>query len=502
MKNFLMKNFLPSRRQAVRFALLVTVSWTFATIANAAPAQDTATNGCVDRLAVGQRGVAIPPRLASLRYTCMTLASGKRILVGEAGRAQDPAVLLIHGLGNNAHRDWRNVVPALEKQCRVIVLDLPGFGASDALPLGYSFAALAATVAEVLDRLGVARAHVVGHSLGGALSLEFAHRYRQRVERLVLVDAAGILHKTVFARNITQVEIPTTGVASVDRLLDGVNRQIKEWRRAILQELEDGFDFGRWLNDNPRVRNALIGEYTHVDAALGLIEHDFTRAIREMSAPTILIWGREDPIAPLRTGVLLATRLPNARLHVMDGVGHVPMGEDTARFMAILMPALTAPLPAKFTPTVPDVRHGNVACRDRPGATFTGRFDSLTLTNCINAKIENARIRQLTLTSSTATLTYATIDSVDTALTAKDSRIIATAVEIRGRVAIRADNSELDFAGVTVRAAERGINTSPDSRLYFSVSDLATPEFTGDAHFIWPANMRPDGKPAESKATR
>jgi pimeloyl-ACP methyl ester carboxylesterase len=497
-----MTSFLLPRRRPVRCALLIALFAAVATPTDIASAPVTPTAACVDRVGAGQRPSTIPARLPELRYTCMALANGKHIWVGEAGETHEKAVLLVHGLGNLAHRDWRHAVAALAKQFRVIALDLPGFGASEALPQGYSFAALSATLDEVLDRSGVTRAHVVGHSLGGALSLAFAHRYPRRVDRLVLVDAAGILHKTVFVRHIAKIDFPPLGIPTIDRLFDSLGRQIRGWSRAILQRLEDNFDFSRWLHDNPRVRDALIGEYTQVDAALGLVEHDFTRAIRELSGPTILVWGRDDPIAPLRIGVLLAGRLPNARLHVMDGIAHVPMNEDPPRFLAILLPALSAPLTANFVPTVPDTRNGNVACRDRSNASFTGYFDSLTLTNCANAKIENARIRRLTLTSSTATLTHASIDSADTALTAKNSRVTATAVEIRGRVAIRADNSELDLAGARLRADERGIDANAGSRLYFSVSELATPEFTGDAHFVWSDKVQPPNKPATPDTNR
>src|SRR4051812_40982673 len=92
---------------------------------------------CTDRGA--DTASAPPARLAELSYTCLALRSGQRVLVGEAGPRTAQPVLLVHGLGNNAHRDWSKLIPVLARQFHVVVLDLPGFGASDAAPQGYSF---------------------------------------------------------------------------------------------------------------------------------------------------------------------------------------------------------------------------------------------------------------------------------------------------------------------------------------------------------------------------
>jgi len=444
----------------------------------------SAPTRCVDRF-VPEPGVSVAQYVPSLKYACLPLRNGRFIRVGQAGQAQGATVLLVHGLGSFAHRDWRYAIPALARQFRVVAVDLPGFGASESLPQGYSFAALAAVLADTLDGLAIERAHVVGHSLGGALSLQFAHSYPQRVDRLVLVDAAGILQKVALTRYLAQVDLPRVGFAPADRFLDGLDQRINGLSGLLLNRIEGRVDLAALLGSNPSIRGALIGRYTNIDAALGLVEHDFTRSIRELATPTMLIWGRNDPIAPLRTGVLLASRLRDARLAVLDGVGHSPLTESPERFMAVLLPALAAPLPPKFVAAIPDLRYGKVTCTNRNNAFFTGHFDSLTLQNCRNARIANARIKQLTVTSSSVALVNVIVDSSGTALHAVQSEVMATAVEFRGRVALRVEDSQLDLAGVTVRATQRGLDVRGVSRVYFSVSDLLTPERIGDAHFVW-----------------
>jgi hypothetical protein len=128
-----------------------------------------------------------------------------------------------------------------------------------------------------------------------------------------------------------------------------------------------------------------------------------------------------------------------------------------------------------------------VVCENRPGARYRGVFDSLTIDGCAGVQVEDARIGQLTLRFSSLTIENTVVDSRDVALNAQDSEVAATAVDFRGRVAIRAERSRLDLAGVSLRASERGVEMPAPSRFHFSVSDWQGSDFRGDAHFAWPA---------------
>ncbi|MBC7956985.1 MAG: alpha/beta hydrolase [Cytophagales bacterium] len=429
----------------------------------------------------------MPARLPQLRYRCLLLRQGQRVLVGEAGKQHARTVLLVHGLGNNAHRDWASVVPTLAEQFHVVALDLPGFGASPGSPQVYSFPALGSALTQVLEQTAPGRrVHVVGHSLGGAVSLYFANAHADKVDRLVLVDAAGILFKTVFARHLARVRSPQVGVSVVDRFLRGFDERVNDLSRALFFGLDERFDLARWLVQNPSVRYALLGRYTQVDAALGLVEHDFGAAIRETTAPTTVIWGRNDPVAPLRTAGLLAARLPDARLRVMDGVGHTPMEDSPDAFNRLLLEALASPLSPRHVAEVSGASQGDVICRDAPDQRYSGSFDSITLENCANARIEGARLKQLTLKASSLTIEDSVIESDDVALSAQGSEVTATNLRLRGRVAIRTDNSRFDLAGVSLQASERGVEMPVASRIFFSVSDWRGTDYIGDAHFLWP----------------
>ena len=401
-------------------------------------------------------------------------------------------MLLVHGLGGNGHRDWALTIQALAAQFHVVALDLPGFGGSPSAPQGYSFTALGATLAEVLDGTAPGqRAHVVGHSLGAAVSLYFASAHPARVDRLVLVDAAGILLKSVFTQHMTNLRMPQVGIEPVDRFLKGLDERIDVLRRSVFIRLEEGFDFSRWLAQNPEIRHALLGRHIYVEAALGLVEHDFTSAIRDTTAPTTVIWGANDPVAPLRTGRLLAGRMPDARLKVIDGVGHTPMLESPDAFNRLLLAGLTAPLPQRPVGQASGASQGDVVCENRANARYSGVYDSITLDRCAGARIEDARMKQLTLKSSSLTIENTVIGSSDVALSAQHSEIVATHATFRGRVAVRAAHSRLDLAGVSLLASERGVEMPAPSRILFSVSDWHGTDHNGDAHFPWPEASAP-----------
>jgi pimeloyl-ACP methyl ester carboxylesterase len=442
---------------------------------------------CVDRLAAPDGSTSAFDRLPDARYTCMRLRSGRHVLIAEAGNDSKPAVLLIHGLGNNAHRDWRSTFPALAGNFHVVALDLPSFGASEALAQRYSFAELAASLQEITERLALQRFHLVGHSLGGAISLYFAQQHPELIDRLVLVDAAGILVKPVFVRYLLEANAAAYGMGSLDSMMGTLGQLVPGGTDGLLDLLEDQSGMAHFIVDNPDIRGALFGNHSVAEAALGLVEYDFTTAIRDVRAPTTIIWGSDDPVTPLRTGRVLAARMPNATLNVITGAQHMPMNQRPAEFNPLLLHALTDPPRIKPSPPLPGASQGDVHCLNQPQMRYTGTFDTITLAGCANARIENAFVKNVIAERSSLSLDNVMIESNDIALQVMDSNVKATGGSITGRVGILADASRLDLAGISLRAKQKGVEVQRPSRIYFSVSDYDAPDYHGTAHRAWPA---------------
>ncbi len=214
-----------------------------------------------------------------------------------------PPVMLVHGLGCSPGW-WRDVVPALARNHRVIVPDLPGF---ELAPGGAPFRLRegSAVLARLLERLDLGRASLVGHSLGALVCLRIAADAPEIVERLVLiappVRTAGPAfrhHAIPLAR--TAAGLPMGALARVT--LGGIGRSpLAIWRAAE--------------------------EMLHTDHMIGLAE---------VRAQTLLVWGREDRLVPLEGARELLQVLPNASLRVIDA-GHSPMLDAPAALASELL---------------------------------------------------------------------------------------------------------------------------------------------------------------------
>lgn len=247
---------------------------------------------------------------------------GARVRYIDAGRKDGPAVVLLHGFGA-ALETWSGLLPELAKTHRVIALDLKGFGWTDRPEGDYSPAAHAKLVLALMDARGVERASLVGHSWGSSVALAMALSAPARVERLVLYDAyvyeeqvpaffawsrASGLGEALFRLHYKERVDERVSLAFYDKKL-------------VTQELVD--DVVRGLDRPGTVAAALA-------CARGQRYAELQKRWPEVSHPTLLVWGREDAVTPLRFGRRLSRELPRAKLEVVPKCGHFPMLEAAA----------------------------------------------------------------------------------------------------------------------------------------------------------------------------
>jgi len=273
---------------------------------------------------------------------------GRRVIYRVAGSG--PPVVLIHGMLNSSSH-WRSVALALADEYTVIAPDLIGHGDSAAPRGDYSLGAHAASIRDLLAAIGVDRATVVGHSLGGGVAMQFFYQFPQRVERLVLVSSGGLgrevspLLRTAALPGVSGVLAATINPRVLRALRSGGERlrargisagvYVQAIARA-LGPLENADARGAFLHTLRSVID-IHGQRVSASDRLYLLE----------SMPTLIVWGGRDHTIPLEHGRAAHEAIPGSRFEVLGDAAHFPHLEDPGglslllrAFMADTEPAL------------------------------------------------------------------------------------------------------------------------------------------------------------------
>ena len=428
---------------------------------------------------------------------------GGELLVVQAGARDAPPLLLVHGLGQNGFGDWLPVMGPLARRWRVMAVDLPGFGYSSPPAARLSPKNLARVLDQLLARQGLPALPVVGHSMGAAVALRLAADFPARVASLVMVSAAGILHRTAFSKHATIGQLPSEGWPEV---LKEPAARLRDLGHILVERIMGlPFDPTEVLRANEWLWPLVLRDRSSVNAALALVDEDFSAAVHTLRQAVHLVWGDADNVAPLRTGELLARRLPQAQLHTLRSVGHVPMAQATGDFLAVLDRALATPpqprppLPAHEGPLADLVCIGEVDRR------YRGRYRTVRIERCSALQLVDLVAERIEVRDAIVQMTGVTVQGGDLALDVTNSELVATACDFAGRQAIRCDGARLDLAGVHLQAQAFAVQALRRSRLVASVSQVRDAMYNGwwhedrelEGELLNPASPR---RPAERQA--
>jgi pimeloyl-ACP methyl ester carboxylesterase len=392
---------------------------------------------------------------------------GTRIFLSEAGNPDAPVVFLVHGLGQNGMRDWANIVPALEGHYRVLLIDLPGFANSPPPNKKLSPTRYADLLHFVKRHFSAEPVAVVGHSMGGAVALRYAHRYPDDISQLALLDVAGILQRTAFIKH------SATDRMSIDRQmmsgpLLGYVIGLQDYGNVIIENIVNLPDPTAWLGKSEYAWGATLGRYPNINAALGLIEENFSSAIYEQEKPVSILWGGEDVVAPPRTGHAMMQNLPRGSLLVIPNAGHVPMASHPNEVSTWLLQSLR---------TTPDRKQSKIAigregqtdyeCKNQFGGVVSGAYSRVVIEKCTGLVLENVTAGEIIVRDSLVEFENSEILNAGVALEINHSTVVMTAGRVHGLVVV--NNSRVDFAGVVLDQT-KPFNVGEKSRLVLSVS--------------------------------
>jgi pimeloyl-ACP methyl ester carboxylesterase len=268
----------------------------------------------------------------------MIEVAGTRLHVRDDGPKLAPAVIMIHGFGSSL-QTWEPWADALDTKFRVVRFDLPGSGLSSPDPRGdYTDARTISVLLALMDRLGIAKASLIGNSIGGRIAWTFAAEHPDRIDKLVLISPDGFASPGFEYGQAPKV--PATL---------GLMRYILP--KALLRaSLKPAYGDPSALTDPtvaryydlmraPGVRQALLSRMKET------VLVDPRPLLHKIKAPVLLLWGERDGMIPFSNAQAYLQNLPNARLAALPHLGHVPQEEAPKTSLGPVLAFLSEPTP-------------------------------------------------------------------------------------------------------------------------------------------------------------
>jgi pimeloyl-ACP methyl ester carboxylesterase len=274
---------------------------------------------------------------------------GRRVIYRVAGSG--PPVVLIHGMLNSSSH-WREVALNLAREHTVIAPDLIGHGDSAAPRGDYSLGAHAASIRDLLAAIGIDRATIVGHSLGGGVAMQFFYQFPQRVERLVLISSGGL------GREV-KVPLRTAALPGVSPLLALTIRPrlLGALTLAGARLRERGAEWGVYLQaaaralrplQSPGAREAFLHTLRAVIDVHGQRVSATDRLYLLEALPTMIVWGERDNTIPLAHGRDAHAAIPHSTFQTLPRAAHFPHLEDPDGLSELLREFIATTRPGRI----------------------------------------------------------------------------------------------------------------------------------------------------------
>lgn len=279
------------------------------------------------------------PSLTELGKTAAIPNLDLSLFYYEAGDPAHSALILIHGLGDEADT-WRHQILPLSKDHYVIALDLPGFGRSDHPKRAYNPDLMMGSILGLMDVLGLEKATLMGSSLGGILSQGIAVAHPERLSGLVLVDGALYQPDQMTDRGLQLMQIPLIGEAIYTGLRKNPDAAYDSLRPVYqdldaLPEVDRDFLYTRvnqrvWSNDQ---RRAYFSTLRNLIPWVSKAQSDLPGRLSALTIPTLVIRGELDPLFSANNAAAIQALQPDVETLSISGMGHLPQQENPDAFL-------------------------------------------------------------------------------------------------------------------------------------------------------------------------
>ncbi|NHC35028.1 alpha/beta fold hydrolase [Scytonema millei] len=251
-------------------------------------------------------------------------------------------IILLHG-GQGSVEFWLYNIGTLAKSNCVYALDMVGSGRSDKPQASYSLTYQAQFIKDFMDTLEIESATLIGNSMGGGAALQLALLFPQRVNKLVLVDSMGFGREIALGIRLTTLPLLIRLLRPSRRLLAPMLKNNFFNPQSIPSEwIELRYPIFALPGRKPALM-AMVKTNFHLLGVRSQVFRPILSQLATITAPTLIIWGKQDRIIPVAHAYIAAKTIPNARLHIFDRCGHHPHLEYPEKFNNLVLEFLAFP---------------------------------------------------------------------------------------------------------------------------------------------------------------
>lgn len=394
------------------------------------------------------------------------------------GDKNNETVVFVHGLGDEASTIWKDSVEKLKENYYVIIFDLPGFGKSSKSSAEYTPEKYALVLDYIVSKYINKPFYLIGHSMGGAISIKYTTLFENKIKKLFLINSAGILHRDAYGEFLIKV--------GVDKFVDAkesdfLNTKITNFMSKVTNGLNKMVNVDLYtIVRNDELRQLVFQKNSTAIAAIGLMTEVFFD-INKINVPTLILWGENDDVVPIRVGYILNKLIKNSNLEVIKNSGHVPILDSKEVYLNYLDKFLNKEIEKK------EKNQTKVYSKDEKtiianNTKINCNSRTLKIIDSKNLQLNNCNLEKLIIVNSTVSLIDSNINSDNVAISATNSILNITSSDIKGRIAIESNNSKLDIAGTNLVSSEISILSKGINQVIFSLTTLIGPITTKVFH--------------------
>jgi pimeloyl-ACP methyl ester carboxylesterase len=246
-------------------------------------------------------------------------------------------VILIHGLGASVDI-WMHNILAIAERHRVYAPDLVGFGRSDKPDVKYSPSYMAAFINDFMKALNIENACFMGLSLGGGVALQYQFQFPGNVQRLVLVDSAGLGREMPLAMRLATVPVMGELMLSPSRAgMAFVLKQLVYDPAVITNDLIDLYFELNFSQGAAKTVLSVLRACATIRGGRADVLDPIIKNLDNIKIPTLIIWGREDRLFPVGHACFAREKIPDSYLYILDQCGHMPNFERPEEFNSVVL---------------------------------------------------------------------------------------------------------------------------------------------------------------------